>query len=219
MSFFKCIYHLLIIQTPDNSNNILDNDNNIKESLLDKYLDVSNNSNMIFESDVEPLLQKEELFFQTETLVREKVNDTVDKNQSKKNFLNQYKKSFCGVKLSKVEDPQQMKTEIVKKIESKTEELKEKIANSVESKTEEVNEIAKSIESKTEELKEEIANSVESKTEEVNELVKSIESKTEELKEEIANSVESKTEEINELAISIANSVESKTEEESIQQI
>lgn len=193
MSFFKCIYHLFNIQDSDNSNNIIDNDNNIKESLLDKYLDVSKNSTMIFENDVEPLIQKQELFFQTETLVKEKTNEIVDKNESKKNFLNQYKKSVCGVKLSKVEDPQQIKTEeVVKTLESKTEEL------------------VKIVESNTEEVKEEVVNSLESKfeeiklkSEEVKELVKNVESKTEEIqlkceevKEELVKNIESKTEEL-----------------------
>jgi F0F1-type ATP synthase membrane subunit b/b' len=140
-----------LFTTTDVSNQILSLDNNnIKEELLEKYLDVSNNSELIFEKDIDPLIMKSK--------------EVVTKTESKKrNLLNYFKKKIF------IHTCRSKRNEILHSISETKESLYQ-----VESQLEEVNE---QIEEVKEQVEEEVKEQVVEVKKQVEEVLKQIDSK------------------------------------------
>jgi hypothetical protein len=146
MFFFQCFQKLFT--TTDVSNQILSLDNNnIKEELLEKYLDVSNNSELIFEKDIDPLIMKSK--------------EVVTKTESKKrNLLNYFKKKIF------IHTCRSKRNEILHSISETKESLYQ-----VESQLEEVNEQIEEVKEQVEEVKEQVEEEVKEQIKEVKEQI------------------------------------------------
>ena len=122
MFFFQCIQNFFT-KTSDISNQILSLDNNnIKEELLEKYLDVSNNSELIFEKDVDPLIMKS----------KEVITNTQSKKQK---LLNYFKKNIfvntCRSKKNEIQHSISETKELLHQTKEQLEEVKEQSENNL----------------------------------------------------------------------------------------
>ena len=144
MSFFHCIQRLFK-KTIDPSNQTLSiDDNNIKEELLNKCLDVSNNSELIFEKDVDPLILKSK--------------EVVVKMEKKKNFLNYFKKNIFNtcrgnqnVIQHSISQTKDVLNQVAKEVNTQIEEVNTQIEE-VNTQIEEVNTQIEEIEPELKEL-------------------------------------------------------------------
>ena len=165
MFFLQCIQKMFT--TTDVSNQILSlDDNNIKEELLEKYLDVSNNSELIFEKDIDLLIMKSK--------------EVVTKTESKKRkLLNYFKKKIfihtCRSKRNEILHSISETKESLYQVESQLEEVNEQIE---EVKEQVVEEVKKQVETQIEDVKEQVEPQIE-------EVKKQVESQIEEVKKQI----------------------------------